>query len=283
MNTKKTQKLIIQSLREGSISAWRNKFLSMTTILLGALILFLLNVVFATKFFADHSLKNLEQRADFSITLRDNFDSFEFEAMRNELKEFNLEINIYEKEKFEDFSLPPRLHVKFNNLREVGTVLEIFKKTRYDTVVGAWDLVGEKEFVNLIGKLLRLRDGVETASFWLIILFLGGGILLAFNAFQITIFSRKKEIHIARLVGADPSFIVGPFLVEGFLLGILSALAAISLFIFVLVKSELPMGGEIIIYIGNGIITPEIFIAGGVGTLGAYLALRKYLIGKFEN
>ena len=71
-----TRALLQRSLREGSIQLWRNKFLSGTTIFLGALILFLLNFVFSIQYFADMSLQNLEARADFSILLQEDFVCF---------------------------------------------------------------------------------------------------------------------------------------------------------------------------------------------------------------
>ena len=63
--------LIWRSAREGTVQLIRNKFLSSTTVLLGALILFLLNFVFALHFFTDYSLKSLEERADFRVPLEE--------------------------------------------------------------------------------------------------------------------------------------------------------------------------------------------------------------------
>lgn len=62
---------------------------------------------------------------------------------------------------------------------------------------------------------------------------IGSGIILALavisiviisNTIRATIFARRKEINIMKFVGATNSFIRIPFVVEGFLLGLLSAL-----------------------------------------------------------
>lgn len=273
--------LLSRSFREGSIQVWRNKFLSGTTILLGALILFLLNFVFSIQFFADYSIRNLESRADFSVVLKDDFDAFEFDALRNELGMFDVQTQVFEAETREDVEVPPRLHIKFKKLEQVQEVFEILKKPRYDSVVGDWDSAGERDFVNIVGKLLNVREGVSRASFWLILLFLAGGVLLAFNTFRIVLFSRKDEVFIARLVGADPKFIAGPFLVEGGLLGMVSSLLAIVLFTFVLKQIEVLPRGEIFLHLWNDIFSFEILSAGLVGVAGAWIAVRKYLRGKF--
>ncbi len=274
----------IRSFRESSVQLWRNKFLSGATILLGALILFLLNFVFSIKFFADYSLKNLESRADFSVPLQEGFDSFKFDALKNDLNNnFSVDLKLLEEESFENFSVPARLHVKFKKLTEVRAVFEMLKGIRYDEIIGLWDVSAEVDFTNLIEKLLTIRSGVEVASRWLLLLFLAGGVLLVINTFRIVIFSRREEISIARLVGADTWFIAGPFLMEGLLMGILSALIAIFTFIFVLRKIAIFPGGEIFLYLWNNVFPYEIFVAGSIGILGAWLAIKRYLFAPLSE
>jgi cell division protein FtsX len=280
---KNIKPLVLRSFREGSIQVWRNKFLSGTTILLGALILFLLNFVFSIQFFADHSLHNLEQRADFSLELRADYDAFEFDALKNELSMYELNTEVLDAETIDNFQLPPRLHIRFQNLREVTDVFEILKKGRYDAVLGTWDGEGERDFVHIIDNLLRVRDGVEKAGFWLVILFLAGGVLLMVNTFRIVIFSRKNEVFIARFVGAETQFIAGPFLVEGLLLGMFSSVIAIVVFTFVLRQVDILPTGEIFLHLWNNVFSWEILISGAVGMLGAWIAVRKYLSGKFSS
>ncbi len=49
------------------------------------------------------------------------------------------------------------------------------------------------------------------------------------NAVRLTLFSRREEIAIMKLVGATDGFVRGPFLFEGFLQGVLGGLVALSL------------------------------------------------------
>ncbi len=278
-----TKKLILRSIREGAIQLWRNKFLSITTILLGALILFLINFVFAVQYFADYSLEKLESRADFTVPLRPDYDSFLLEALENELTEYNLAVNVYEAQKLEDFEVPTRLHLKFGDLEEVRDIFGVLKKTRYDPVVDTWDIDSEREFTNLILKLVLVRNTVEKASFWLSLIFLVGGIFLVINTFRIALFSRKEEIFIARFIGAEQKFIMGPFLVEGLLLGLMASIIAIFSFIFVLKKIEALPGGDIFLHLWNNIFSNEILISAVIGMLGAWIAVSRYLTGRFEQ
>ncbi len=279
----KMQKLLAwwrRSFREGSTQLWRHRFLSLTTVGLGTLILILLNFVFGMEYFADSSLRSLEQRADFSVPLREGFDAFEFDAMKNSLQKFNIKMEVLEVEEFQEFSIPARVHVKFQDIKEVAEVLAVFKNPRYLEVVGDWDGVAEREFVTVVGNLLDLRKNVQTASRILVLMFIAGGILLTMNTFRITIFSRRDEVHIARLVGAEPMFISGPFIVEGILLGVLSALMAIILFIFALRQIPILPSGEIFLYLWNNVFAFELIAAAGVGGLGAWWSMRRHLHGK---
>ncbi len=275
--------ILLRSLREGSIQLWRNRFLSGTTIFLGALIIFLTNFIFSIQFFADYSLQRLESRADFTVPLRQDYDTFLMGAMQNELKAFDMTMSILPKEDFGDFHVPDRLYLKFKDLEQIDDIFAVLKKLRYDPVVDTWDMGNERSFVQLIEKLVMVREGVEKAGFYLSILFFVGGVLLIINAFRIVIFSRRDEIFIARFVGADPNFITFPFLVEGLLMGLAAALVGILLFIFVLREIEVMPGGEIFIYLWNECFTLEILLAAAVGLLGAYIATNRYMRGRFDQ
>lgn len=277
----KIKKLILRSLREGSTQLWRNKFLSLSTVLLGALIIFLINFIFSINFYADYSLKNLEKRADFTVPLRENYDAFLLGALKNELKEFHLELEIKAPQRFEEFKVPARIYLKFHNLEEVSNIFKVLKKVRYDPVVNSWDVDTEREFTNLITKLIKIRESMESAHVWLLGLFLLGGTLLGINTFRIAIFARKDEIYIARFVGANPKFITWPFLVEGFLLGTIASIMGILLFTFVLREINILPGSDIFLFLWNHVFSNEIILSALVGMTGAWIAIQRYLSGQY--
>ena len=272
------------------MQAWRNSFLSLSTIGLGALILFLLNFVFGVEYFLDSSLQNLEKRADFSIPLQQNFDAFEYESLLNELIGYEVETNFLPAESLgsEDdptgaFALPPRLRVTFFNLEQVSEVLDVFKKSRYLEVVGEWDGSGEREFAQVIDRLVMIRENMEKTTQVLMIIFIVGGILLAINMFRTTLFSRREEVFVARLVGARPAFIMGPFLFEGILLGMLSTIVAVVAFTFILREITVLPGGDIFEYMFMNVFGWELLGAVIIGVIGAWIAVQRYLFGSFEK
>jgi len=77
---------------------------------------------------------------------------------------------------------------------------------------------------SVIGKLLAVTAAVRDASIVFIGALLVMGIFLISNTIKITIFTRRREIEIMKLVGATDGFIRGPFFVEGTLMGVIGAI-----------------------------------------------------------
>jgi cell division transport system permease protein len=285
-----TKKLFRRSTKEGIQQLWRNKFLSFSTLGLGVLILFLLNFIFGIGHFLDLSLENLEKKADFSVPLIEKYDEFEFQSLQNELQKYPVEIQLLPAQSLsnsdepwaKELTLPDRVHVKFQDLEVVREVLGIFKKSRYQNVVSDINVQGEQEFSVVIEKLLRVRNAVDDISYFLTMAFVLGGVLLSMNTFRMTLFARRKEVFIARLVGAKPIFIAGPFLFEGFLLGLISAIIAIIVFVIALKNISILPSGDIFLYLWQNIFAWELLMAGGVGLIGAWISVGRYIRGSFE-
>ena len=80
-----------------------------------------------------------------------------------------------------------------------------------------------------VETFLALNDALRVAGSILIVVLLGAALFAIVNSIRAAIFAREKEIEVMRLVGATHGFIRAPFLVEGFLLGLFSAVATLAL------------------------------------------------------
>jgi len=81
-------------------------------------------------------------------------------------------------------------------------------------------------------KVLRIFGLFFTAFFILI------AVLVILNTIRLAIFSRRTEIEVMRLVGATQRYIRGPFIVEGMLFAIISALLTCLLTWLILVQID---------------------------------------------
>jgi cell division transport system permease protein len=80
-----------------------------------------------------------------------------------------------------------------------------------------------------IDKIIKATHFFEEAGVVGIIVFMVISILIIFNTIRMTIFNRRDELVIMRLLGASTSYIRGPFIVETMLYGVVAALVSIAI------------------------------------------------------
>lgn len=118
------------------------------------------------------------------------------------------------------------------------------------------------------------------------VLFIAISMLIIFNTIRMAIFSRKDEIEMMKLIGADKGFIRGPFVVEAVMYGFFAALFAtgIGIFLFLQLEPKLAAYGvttdtlhQNLVWYGPLVLILMIIIGSLIGILSARLAVRKHL------
>jgi len=138
----------------------------------------------------------------------------------------------------------------------------------------------------IVEKILAVFQNIEKGLLIIIGLLILVTVFLITNTIKLTIFSRKTEIEIKRLVGASNLNIEFPFIIEGFVLGILGALIPVLVVIYGYVGIYTNFEGQLfspfirlvtpepfVYYIAIGLLSVGII----VGMVGSLLAVRKYL------
>lgn len=109
--------------------------------------------------------------------------------------------------------------------------------------------------------------------------------LIVFNTIRMAIFNRRDEIEMMKLIGADKSFIRGPFIVEAVVYGFIAAVLATALGVMGLMglKGRLIGGIElqptidfVLTYIGF-VLLSMILLGAVIGIISSLLATRRYL------
>jgi cell division transport system permease protein len=80
-------------------------------------------------------------------------------------------------------------------------------------------------------RILRFAHWVEAIFLIAVLILLISASLLIANTIRLSIFSRRREIEVMKLVGATNWFVRGPFMIEGLLCGVGGALLAIVLLV----------------------------------------------------
>lgn len=139
---------------------------------------------------------------------------------------------------------------------------------------------------NMVESLVDIFDIVKKVTYVAVIALVFVTAFLISNTIKITIYSRKNEIDIMRLVGTSNMVIKLPFLFEGFFLGIIGSILPVICTIYGYVFLYDKMGGVMFTEIIS-LISPYNFvfkvsavlvaIGAIVGMYGSYKAVRKYL------
>ena len=172
-----------------------------------------------------------------------------------------------------------------DNLDSIRNIVETdkdFQKALDSEMAPTYD-VNQVEIATITSWARIARTGgMILAGVFLVI-----SILIIFSTIRMAIFSRREEIYMMRLVGADKRFIRGPFLVEAEICGIVAGIlaATISYFGFMFLSPRLANYGinvstiSEILESNKLIIVYLIFVALGViiGRASARLAVSKYL------
>ena len=127
----------------------------------------------------------------------------------------------------------------------------------------------------------------RTGGLVMAVVFLIISVLIIFSTIRMAIFSRREEIYMMKLVGAEKRFIRGPFLVEAEICGIIAGLlaATASYFGFMFLAPKLANYGIDVSAISEVlesnklILVYLVFVAAGIiiGRISARLAVSKYL------
>jgi cell division transport system permease protein len=126
---------------------------------------------------------------------------------------------------FEEATLPASIDIHLRaGLRSPENVKAVAERVRSYQFVD--DVRYGEEWVE---KLYRLRGIAQAAGFGLGFAFAAVAVIIIGATIRVSVLAREKEISIMRLVGATDAFVRAPFLIDGFIKGILGGLLALLL------------------------------------------------------
>lgn len=169
--------------------------------------------------------------------------------------------------------------LKVNNIETIEATVNKIKKIDGVNKIN----YGEE----IVRQLIVVFKVIENACIWAVIALVLVTSFLIANTIKLTIYSRKTEIEIMRLVGASNFSIRFPFVIEGLFLGIIGSIIPILLTIYGYVSLYNFFDGKLFGSSLAKLIPPTPFIyttsllliAIGilVGMYGSYKAVRKHL------
>ncbi len=295
----KALRILRRSVRDSFKSIFRNLPLSMASIICITITLILVSLSLFLSYNVRQITKTLEHELTVVVYLKKDVTENQKKEIENDLKTMDNidEYRIKSKEEFksemqkesEDLATAfeslegdnPLLDSIIVKVKDVSDLKETAEKLRkYDFVQSAE--YGEGMVENIIG----IFDAISIGTAGIVIALVVVTSFLISNTIKITIFSRKTQIEIKRLVGASNVAIKLPFVFEGFILGIFGSILPILLSIY----GYTILYNETHGYLFTRIITlvppfPFVFIVSFilvaigsiVGMIGSWLSVRKHL------
>jgi len=174
--------------------------------------------------------------------------------------------------------LQPTYQIKVEDINEIGTVAKQIENIDYVETV--------KYGEGMIEQLVSVFEVIREVSIGIVIALIIVTAFLITNTIKITIFSRKNEIDIMRLVGASNINIKIPFILEGLILGLIGSIIPIILTTYGYTSLYNNFDGQVLssfiklveptmfIYKLSGLL---VAIGIAVGMFGSWRAVRKHL------
>ncbi len=285
--------------REGFRNIWVNRLLSLATVVV--LVSCLVIVGSGTLIFLNINsvLDLIEDQNVVMVYIEDNATEAQADALRVKLLNMeNVDDDIVFVSREEAFERQKEAYgdkaalleglsptILPNAYKVKVTDLELFNET-VNEIKNLENVLEIRENSELAGKIATIRNAVTYISIGIVAVLFFVSLFIVSNTIRITIFNRRLEISIMKAVGATNSFVRWPFMVEGILLGLFSALIGLliqygvySLASIWLADIMNMLGGSVVKFSETAglLLGMFAFIGVFIGAFGSILSLNKYL------
>ena len=284
--------------REGFRNIWVNRLLSLATVVV--LVSCLVIVGSGTLIFLNINsvLDLIEDQNVIMVYIKDEANQEQMDTLKNQLLsmenidkvEFVSREEAFERQKAEYGDKAALLDGLSADILPHAYKVTVKDISQFDlTVSGVKSLENVlqiHENSELAGKLASIRDAVTYVCIGIVAVLFFVSLFIVANTIRITIYNRRLEISIMKAVGATNTFIRWPFVVEGILLGIFSAVFALGVQYVIYAVASIWLSNIMSMLGGSAVNFADyiwhifgifIFIGIFIGSFGSVISLNKYL------
>lgn len=179
--------------------------------------------------------------------------------------------------------LPGTFSVSLKDLNDPSELQKFVQEDELYKQVQGQQPTFNNGIIQTIGKWVGFAEKIGIGAS---VLFIAISSLIIFNTIRMAIFNRKEEIQMMKLIGADRSFIRGPFIVEAVMYGFIAALLATGLGVAIMYAAREPLLSygiavqttidAMMTYLGF-LLLGMILTGALIGITSSLMATRKYL------
>lgn len=288
---------------------WRNLWLSTVTVTVMTLGLLSVNFFILSNVFLDTALKAVEERVNMTVFFKPTAQESDIQALITRfenlpdvskveyitkemalttLKErFSAEGNTLIQDTLKELDTNPlsgNLIIQAKDVSKYGDIQKILASSEYESFI-EHQTIDDRGL--LIEKIKTLKDQVLRTGIGINIFFAFIVILIIFNTIRMTIYTRKREIGIMKLVGATNWFIRAPLIVESVVYSVI-AVALTILIVYPILSAVQPFaskffegqGLDVLGYFSNNflmIFGTELLAAFILALASSIIAIGRYL------
>ncbi len=291
-------------IRTGFINFWRNGWVSLATILVMVITLFVIGSLILGNALVSSTLAQLQDKVDITVYFKGDAKEDEIIALKenlaklNEVKDVNYTsaadaLSAFKQRHSDNALITQSLDELGDN--PLGATLNIKAKdpSQYESIsrfleasaISSVDKINYRQNKTVIDRLSGILSASRNAGFGIILVLSVIAVLVAFNTIRLAIFTSRDEITVMKLVGASSRYVRGPFIIEGLMHGLVAAFFAMVIFypltFWLGPLTEQFFGGINIFayYISNFFqLFAVLLITGcGLGAFSSFVAVRRYL------
>lgn len=297
-------------IKAGFINFWRNGFVSLSSIFVMVITLFVLGSIIFTSVLLNAALIQIKDKVDINVYFVTTAQESDILSIQNSLqalpevaaatyessdqvladfkaRHVNDEYTLQALDELQQNPLGAMINIKAKDPSQYASIVSFLNSKSVSSSDGLpiIDKINYNQNKVAIDKLSAIINAGEKLGLFLVILLVAISILITFNTIRLAIYISRDEISVMRLVGASSKYVRGPFVIVGIMYGVISAILTALLFLpatFYLGKyTESFFTGVNIYsyYIQHvGPVFLLLLIAGIViGSISSYLAVRRYL------
>jgi len=298
--------------KQGFVTFWRAGVVSFTGVFVSTVTLFIIGAVIIANAFLGATLTELEGKVDVNVyfvttaaeedimILKGKLEALpevayvEYVNREDALARFiernkgDADITLAIDEIGEN-PLGAVLNIKAHEPKQYLSIVS-YLETQTENVLAAGNqsIVDEVNYADnqeIIDRLSALTTSARELGIFVSLIVIAMSALVTASTVRLAIYNSRQEISVMRLVGANNSYIRGPFVIEGVMYGFVAAILSAAILypatLWVTKTTEGVFGGINVVqyYVANlGQILIILLLSGIVlGMFSSYLAVRRYL------
>jgi len=298
-------------IRSGFYGFWRNGFISLSSILVMIVTLFVIGSTILSGALLTSTLQQIKDKVDINVYFVTNAEEADvmdvkksleglvevappvvYVSREDALAEFkkrheNDEFTLQALDELDQNPLGATLNIKAKDPSQYASIARFLdsKTTATTGGTGIIDKVNYYQNKDAIDRLTNIINSANRLGFIMTFFLIIISILITFNTLRLVIYMSRDEISVMRLVGASANYIRGPFFVAGAIYGFISAILTLILFYPITIwlgstTEQFFVGLNIFRYYTANFGQIFLIIVGSgvaIGAISSFLAVRKYL------